>query len=99
MHLSSLYEKISANDTADLTCPWPPTPTSTNPTQDAGKQSQGKCSHCRQPGHTKTIRGVITCPQLYIYTCIYIYIPVYVWNVPHNLVWGLLGFVKCIIEP
>lgn len=26
--------------------------------------SQRKCSHCHQPGHTRSINGVITCPQL-----------------------------------
>ena len=59
-----LYEKIRpfcSSDTADLTCPHPPI--SANPIVVKSK-SQRKCSHCRQIGHTKTVRGVITCPQL-----------------------------------
>ena len=27
-------------------------------------KSQRKCSHCRELGHTKTVRGKITCPKL-----------------------------------
>ena len=65
-----LYEKIRPfclSDTADLTCPRPPTHnTSTNPARDAGKskQSQRKCSHCRLTGYTKTVCGVITYPVI-----------------------------------
>ena len=61
-----LYEKIRpycSSDTMDLTCPKPPMDPNPNLTEKAGK-SQRKCSHCRQTGHTKTVRGVITCPQL-----------------------------------
>ena len=65
-----LYEKIrpfcSSVEAAELTCP--PVeeeemcihPEAT----EKSSKSQRKCSHCRQPGHTKTVRGVVTCPQL-----------------------------------
>ena len=59
-----LYEKIRpfcSSDTANLTCPKPQTDKTTT---QAKPKSNRKCSHCRQTGHTKTNRGVITCPQL-----------------------------------
>ena len=28
------------------------------------KRSKRLCSHCRMPGHTKTVKGEITCPTL-----------------------------------
>ena len=62
-----LYEKIRpfcSSDAADLTCPMPSTYAPSHPAEKSVR-SQRKCSHCRQSGHTKTVRGVITCPQLF----------------------------------
>ena len=67
-----LYEKIrpfcSSVEAAELTCP----PVEEEQEEmciqpeatEKSSKSQRKCSHCRQPGHTKTVCGVITCPQL-----------------------------------
>ena len=50
---------------AELTCPQPHIASVTENDSNTKKQkSQRKCSHCRKHGHTKTVRGVITCPQL-----------------------------------
>ena len=63
-----LFEKIRrfcSSAAAELTCPKPYTTENPLPAQqEKQSQSQRKCSHCREPGHTKTVRGVITCPQL-----------------------------------
>ena len=64
---SQLVPHISAMNAiaAELTCPQPHIPSVAENISNTKKQkSQRKCSHCRQSGHTKTVRGVITCPQL-----------------------------------
>lgn len=52
---------------ADITCPQPNSVTNTS-TENYLAPSQPKrarlCSHCKHPGHTKTVRGKVTCPQL-----------------------------------
>ena len=66
-----LYQKIRpyCASEADLTCPIPAIAlVSSKPcsgTASGGsKRSTTLCSHCRKPGHTKTVRGVTTCPEL-----------------------------------
>ena len=63
-----LYEKIrrfcSTKAAADLTCPQPQTEPSSSSITGKPSNSKRKCSHCRQIGHTKTVRGAITYPQL-----------------------------------
>ena len=65
-----LYEKIrrycASERDANLTCPFPTTVGSVQ-SQAATKvttMSTRLCSHCRKPGHTKTVRGVLSCPEL-----------------------------------
>ena len=70
-----LFEKIRpfcSPETADLTCPSPYKESSTiskepvavpDDTENQVK-SKRKCSQCRKTGHTKTVKGVITCPTL-----------------------------------
>ena len=67
-----LYENIrpfcSSVEAAELTCP----PVEEKQEEmciqpeatEKSSKSQRKCSHCHQPGHTKTVSGVITCLQL-----------------------------------
>lgn len=65
-----LFEKIRpfcSAEGADITCPRPiieqdSCSESTAPTVKK-KQTTRLCSHCRKPGHTKTVRGKITCPD------------------------------------
>lgn len=66
-----LYEKIRkfcSSDTAkELTCPQPQQRLHASELPSAEEprsKSERKCSHCRQTGHTKTVKGAITCPQL-----------------------------------
>jgi hypothetical protein len=67
-----LYEKIRpfcTFETADVTCPIPDARPRADGDLEAAlpaknKSVQRKCSHCRQPGHTKTVKGVIVCPVL-----------------------------------
>ena len=50
----------------NITCPEPRARKRHN-SQEQGpstKQSKRLCSHCRMPGHTKTVKGEITCPTL-----------------------------------
>ena len=70
-----LYEKIQQFCTSDiaakLTCPQPVQRShtiaselsSTSAENEPASKSKRKCSHCRQIGHTKTVKGSITCPQ------------------------------------
>ena len=62
-----LYEKIRPfcydEAAAELTCPQP-MQALTSKSKTKPKSFDRKCSHCRQPGHTKTVRGTVTCPQL-----------------------------------
>jgi len=64
-----LYEQIREfcePEYADITCPKPILPRSEASTEASGPSAKRVrlCSHCKQPGHTKTIRGKTTCPQL-----------------------------------
>ena len=69
-----LYEQIRMfcePEYAGITCPQPE---SNDLTQSDPEVEQSRsplaakrtrlCSHCRLPGHTKTVRGKVTCPQL-----------------------------------
>ena len=64
-----LYEQIRVfcePKYADVTCPMP---TSSRPEASTGtvvppSKRIRPCSHCKQPGHTKTVRGKTTCPKL-----------------------------------
>ena len=50
----------------NITCPEPRAQKRPN-SQEQGpstKRSKRLCSHCRMPGHTKTVKGEITCPTL-----------------------------------
>ena len=66
-----LYEQIRQfcdEEYRDVTCPHPRAQKHSH-TQDEDespptKRSKRLCSHCRMPGHTKTKKGVITCPKL-----------------------------------
>jgi len=72
----------------DITCPKPAgirpsgskRPCSNEQNQGFMKKSKHLCSHCQQPGHTKTRKGQILCPQLLkknknkIYTVAYYFI-------------------------
>ncbi len=65
-----LYEKIrpfcSSEAAAQLTCPRPLLQVQNiewSGSSTLPKRSR-KCGHCKQPGHTKTVRGVTTCPEL-----------------------------------
>ena len=56
-------------EAAELTCPAISHPSKRKkkgdlPPSKRKKTSQRKCSHCHEPGHTKTIRGKVTCPKL-----------------------------------
>ena len=68
-----LFEQIRVfcePEYADITCPEPSIPNVTLSGGDSGEPScppskrARLCSHCRCPGHTKTVRGQITCPKL-----------------------------------
>ena len=63
-----LYEKIrqfcSSEEAAELTCPKPLLQHQQHTDATRSLKIKRKCSHCKQPGHTKTVRGVITCPEL-----------------------------------
>jgi hypothetical protein len=50
----------------DVTCPEPRGKKRPHPDngETSGNKSKRLCSHCRQPGHTKTRKGVTTCPVL-----------------------------------
>ena len=48
---------------ANLTCPKPNMTISQMFPITEHKKTR-KCSHCRQSGHTKTVRGIVTCPEL-----------------------------------
>ena len=59
-----LYEKIrrycASEEDSNLTCPFPTAVGSTQSqaaTKTKSKKSTRHCSHCRKPGHTKTVRG------------------------------------------
>ena len=69
-----LYEKIrrycTSEEDATLTCPFPTIVGSAQSQVStkikSPKMSKGSrlCSYCRKPGHTKTVKGKITCPEL-----------------------------------
>ena len=67
-----LYEQIREfceDEYKDITCPKPRVPKRKQQNQDAEETAAPAkrarlCSHCRQPGHTKTKKGVVTCPLL-----------------------------------
>ena len=66
-----LYNEIrpfcSSPEATNLTCPLPssqPPSTTTSDKQQTTLKRKRACSHCHQPGHTKTKRGKITCPNL-----------------------------------
>jgi len=65
-----LYEKIrpfcSSEEAAALTCSRPASQPVERTTQlrESKIKSTRKCSHCHKPGHTKTVRGKISCPEL-----------------------------------
>ena len=50
----------------DITCPEPRGKKRPHPdnSETSGNTSMRLCSYCRQPGHTKTRKGVTTCPEL-----------------------------------
>ena len=66
-----LYEQIRQfcdEEFQDVTCPEPRMQKHSR-TQDEDesppvKRSKRLCSYCRMPGHTKTKKGVVTCPKL-----------------------------------
>ena len=66
-----LYEQIRQfcdEEFQDVTCPEPRMQKHSR-TQDEdesppAKRSKHLCSYCRMPGHTKTKKGVVTCPKL-----------------------------------
>ena len=55
---------------SEITCPKPRVPKRKQQNQDVeetaapAKKRARLCSHCKQPGHTKTKKGVVTCPLL-----------------------------------
>ena len=72
-----LYEKMRPycpENTADLACPEPEDPKPANPQVLSGapggadtapdKHARPTCSHCKQAGHCRSGRGVLTCPLL-----------------------------------
>ena len=66
-----LYEQIRVfcePEYADVTCPPPNNiPTISEVSSEASAPPPKRirlCSHCKQPGHTKTVRGKTTCPKL-----------------------------------
>ena len=69
-----LYEQIRMfcePQYAEVTCPRPVLNNRTNesvpnaPESDSPPVKRARlCNHCRLPGHTKSVRGKITCPQL-----------------------------------
>ena len=66
-----LYEQIRIfcePEYADITCPQPQSNQSHPEAEKSAIPPASKriklCSHCRLPGHTKTVRGKVTCPQL-----------------------------------
>ena len=67
-----LFEKIrpycSSEAAAEATCPKPITSVESQSQLKvhivSSSKSSRKCSHCRQPGHTKTVKGIVTCPVL-----------------------------------
>jgi len=63
-----LYEKIrefcSSDEAADLTCPKPASVVEECAPAKRSQKSTRLCSYCRKPGHTKTVRGKISCPDL-----------------------------------
>lgn len=65
-----LYEQIRPFCDAeyrDIVCPLPERYSTSVQEQDkdtAPPRSKRLCSHCRNPGHTKTKSGKITCPEL-----------------------------------
>lgn len=69
-----LYDQIRMfcePEYADITCPQPESSDLTQPhgeiemsTNPPAAKRARLCSHCRVPGHTKTVRGKVTCPQL-----------------------------------
>lgn len=68
-----LYEKIrrycASEEDAILTCPFPTTvDTVQSQATTSIKNTQLKksrlCSYCRKPGHTKTVKGILSCPEL-----------------------------------
>ena len=69
-----LYEQIRMfcePEYADITCPQPdsnnlpqPDPEVEQSTTPPPAKRVRLCSHCRLRGHTKTVRGKVTCPQL-----------------------------------
>ena len=56
----------SSPEAADLTCPKPfqREECSVSSVPAKKKTASRLCSHCHKPGHTKTVRGKITCPDL-----------------------------------
>ena len=65
-----LYEQIRVfcePEYADITCPPPNISTLSEVSSEISAPPAKRvrlCSNCKQPGHTKTVRGKITCPKL-----------------------------------
>ena len=66
-----LYNEIRVfcdEEYKDITCPEPSQKHPITDTSDSAGPSTKKykclCSHCRNPGHSKTRKGQITCPEL-----------------------------------
>ena len=68
-YLYDEIRKFCEPEFADVTCPRPDSPlsdaghSSNEPVQQPAKRAR-LCSHCRGSGHTKTVKGKVTCPQL-----------------------------------
>ena len=68
-YLCEEIRKFCEPEFADVTCPRPDSPlgdaghSSNEPVQQPAKRARLR-SHCRGSGHTKTVKGRVTCPQL-----------------------------------
>ena len=68
-YLYEQFREFCDDEYKDITCPKPHVPKRKQQNQDveetaAPAKRARLCSHCRQPGHTKTKKGVVTCPLL-----------------------------------